>query len=60
VVNPGDRLQFPDGSEWIFLHYFDDMAIIVGRLGAELNIRAACESCTPKLAEYRIKTQPNP
>lgn len=47
---PGDKLKFPDGTEWLFVRYIDDVAIIAAYHG-EPSVRVVCKCCTPKLAE---------
>ena len=51
---PGDNLKFPDGTEWLFVRYIEDVAIIasiVHNLEDKTQVRVVCKCCTPKLAE---------
>ena len=48
---PGDKLKFPDGTEYLFLGYFDDQAVIIDRSGENPKTHIVCKCCTPKLAE---------
>lgn len=49
----GDKLRFPDGTEWVFIRYLDDMALIAG-LGDKPEVRAVCACCTPNLSALRV------
>jgi hypothetical protein len=54
--DPGDKLKFPNGSEWMFVRYLDDVAIIVPWVASfEDKPRIVCKCCTPKLPELVIE-----
>lgn len=51
---PGDKLKFPDGAEWLFVRYIDDVAVIIDRSGDDPKMRVVCKCCTPKLHELVV------
>jgi hypothetical protein len=59
---PGDKLKFPDGSEWLFVCYIDDVAILLPwietpakSVAAHGEPRIICKCCTPKLHELIVE-----
>jgi hypothetical protein len=64
---PGDKLKFPDGSEWLFVCYIDENAILLPwvetpakSVAAHDKPRVTCKCCTPKLHELIIENDPHP
>lgn len=51
---PGDKLKFPNGTEWLFVRYIDEGAILASYHG-EPDVRVVCKCCTPKLTELLVK-----
>jgi hypothetical protein len=62
--DPGDILKFPDGTEWIFIRYIEDVAIIANRQKIaslqENPLRVTCKCCTPKLHELIVESDKSP
>jgi hypothetical protein len=61
---PGDILKFPDGSQWLFICYIEDVAILANRQKIaslqENPLRVTCKCCTPRLPELIITESPAP
>jgi hypothetical protein len=56
---PGDKLKFPDGTEWLFIGYFDDVAMIASHHDDDdPKIRVTSKCCTPKLHELTVTESP--
>lgn len=51
---PGDKLKFPDGTEWLFVRYIDDVAVLASYNG-EPHVRIVCKCCAPKLHELIVE-----
>jgi hypothetical protein len=63
---PGDKLTFPDGTEYLFLGYFDeDTALTMQRASYNApegtpQVRVVCKCCTPKLHELIVEPDKSP